>query len=78
MAPAPAVLQKQQDKSVPQGSAEHHMKAAECCSHAAAEHTQAAKACTAGDKMKAAQHAEQAACHCAEAQDHSDKAKVAT
>lgn len=77
MASSSAVTQKQQDTSASQGRAEHHMKAAECCNHAATEHAQAAKACTMGDIPKAAKHAEKAECHCAEAQDHSEKAKMA-
>jgi len=62
-------------KGTPLASAEHHTKAAECCTKAAAEHMSAAKACSAGDKAKAEDHAKKAECHCTEAK-HQSQGRV--
>ena len=61
----------------PQASAEHHTKAADCCTKAAAEHAHAAKAWTTGDHAKAKEHAKKAECHCSDAQARANKAKAA-
>jgi len=60
-----------------EANAVHHTKAAESCNKAAAEHTNAAKACTTGDHAKADEHAKKAECHCSDAQEHGNKAKAA-
>jgi len=64
----------QQSKPTNNVSAEHHTKAAECCTKAAAEHSNAAKCCSSGDNKKADEHAKNALNHCVNAQDHGKQA----
>ena len=77
MTQANPIMQKQATNTTSPTSVECHTKAAECCNKAAAEHTEAAKACASGDYEKAAEHVKKAECHCADAQEHSKKAKAA-
>ena len=74
---ASSTMQKPGAKPAGAASAEHHTKAAECCTKAAGEHKEAAKACVSGDHAKAGDHAKKADSHCSEAQDHGVKARAA-
>jgi hypothetical protein len=56
--------------------AKHHIRAVECCSHAAQSHQDAARSCLSGDYSKTAKHAKEAQEQLAKALDHGKRASA--